>query len=64
MTVRYDLDEEGAAFVTLDSPETRNALSDVVLDELLARLERARLDDVVRVVGAGFLSREGLLGGR
>jgi enoyl-CoA hydratase len=51
--VRYAVDDHGAAFVTLDSPETRNALSDELLDELLAALERARADDAVRVVVLG-----------
>lgn len=53
MPVRYDVDEHGAAFVVLDNPETRNALSDDLLDELLARLVAARDDDSVRVVVIG-----------
>jgi len=48
--VRFDLDSEGVAVVTLDQPETRNALSDELLDELLAALERAKSDEAVRVV--------------
>jgi len=48
--VRYEQDHDGVATLTLDSPETRNALSDELLDELLAALERARDDDSVRVV--------------
>jgi len=48
--VRDERDEHGVAFLTLDSPETRNALSDELLDELIAALERARDDDTVRVV--------------
>jgi enoyl-CoA hydratase/carnithine racemase len=48
--VRYDHDEHGVATLTLDSPETRNALSDELLDELIAGFERARDDDTVRVV--------------
>jgi enoyl-CoA hydratase/carnithine racemase len=51
--VSYEVDARGAAFVTLDSPETRNALSDELLDELLARLEAARDDADVRVVVIG-----------
>jgi enoyl-CoA hydratase len=50
MTVRYDVDDMGVATITLDSPETRNALSDALLDELLHALERARDDEDVRVV--------------
>lgn len=51
--VRYEVDEAGAAFVVLDSPATRNALSDELLDELIAALETARADDGVRVVVLG-----------
>jgi enoyl-CoA hydratase/carnithine racemase len=50
MTVRYDVDEARVATITLDSPETRNALSDALLDGLLDALERARTDDDVHVV--------------
>jgi enoyl-CoA hydratase len=48
--VRYEVDDMGAAFVTLDAPESRNALSDELLDDLLDAFERARADDAVRVV--------------
>src|SRR5260370_19528348 len=48
--VRYEVDDQGAAFVTLDAPESRNALSDELLDDLLGAFERARADDAVRVV--------------
>jgi enoyl-CoA hydratase/carnithine racemase len=48
--IRYDVDARGVARIVLDDPATRNALSDDLLDELLARLERARDDDDVRVV--------------
>jgi enoyl-CoA hydratase len=48
--VRYDVDARGVARVVLDDPSTRNALSDGLMDELLARLEQARDDDRVRVV--------------
>jgi enoyl-CoA hydratase/carnithine racemase len=48
--VRYALDEYGVAVVTLDDPETRNALGDEILDELLDVLERAKCDDSARVV--------------
>ncbi|MDR7254280.1 enoyl-CoA hydratase/carnithine racemase [Nocardioides sp. BE266] len=53
MPVRYDVDEKGAAFVVLDNPETRNALGDELLDDLLERLREARDDDDVRVVVIG-----------
>ena len=42
--------ENYVATVTLDDPETRNALSDELLGELLAALTLAREDDDVRVV--------------
>src|ERR1700749_3405489 len=48
--VRYEVDDRGAAFVTLDAPESRKALSDELLDDLLDAFERARTDDTVRVV--------------
>jgi enoyl-CoA hydratase/carnithine racemase len=48
--VRYDTSDTGVATIALDSPETRNALSDAVLDELIAAFEAARDDDGVRCV--------------
>ncbi|MFO7193457.1 enoyl-CoA hydratase/isomerase family protein [Thermocrispum sp.] len=48
--VRYEFDDHGVAFVTLDSPQNRNALTDAMLDELLRAFERARTDNAVRVV--------------
>ena len=49
-TLRYELGGNGVATVTLDQPETRNALSDQVLDELIAAFESARDDEAVRCV--------------
>jgi enoyl-CoA hydratase len=49
-TVRYDVAETGVATIALDHPETRNALSDQVLDDLLAAFTAARDDDAVRCV--------------
>ena len=40
----------GAAWITLDSPENRNALTDRLVQELLARLSDAMTDSAVRVV--------------
>jgi enoyl-CoA hydratase/carnithine racemase len=51
--VRYEVDEHGVAYATLDSPETRNALSDELLDELIAAVVRAGDDDAVRVLVLG-----------
>src|SRR3954470_25020139 len=49
MSVQYSV-SEGVATLALDKPETRNALSDDLLDALLAALEDARADDDVRCV--------------
>jgi enoyl-CoA hydratase len=51
--VRYAVDDHAVAFVTLDSPRTRNALSDDLLDDLLSALDDARADDGVRAVVLG-----------
>lgn len=48
--VRYDHTDAGVVTLTLDSPATRNALSDALLDQLLDGLHRAGADDAVRVV--------------
>src|SRR4051795_4204189 len=48
-TLRYDV-ADGVATITLDQPETRNALSDELLDDLIAAFEAARDDDTVRAV--------------
>jgi len=49
-TLRYDVADTGVATVALDEPDTRNALSDEVLDDLIAAFEAARDDDAVRCV--------------
>jgi enoyl-CoA hydratase/carnithine racemase len=49
MSVRYSVSER-VATLALDKPDTRNALSDDLLDGLLAALEKARADDGVRCV--------------
>ena len=49
MAVRYDVADR-VATIALDEPETRNALSDELLDGLIAAFERARDDDAVRCV--------------
>jgi enoyl-CoA hydratase len=48
-TVRYEV-ADGVATIALDHPETRNALSDQVLDDLLAAFTAARDDEAVRCV--------------
>jgi enoyl-CoA hydratase len=48
-TLRYDV-SEAVATIALDQPDTRNALSDELLGELIAALEAARDDDAVRCV--------------
>jgi enoyl-CoA hydratase len=47
--VRYTV-EDRVATIALDHPETRNALSDELLDALIAAFERARDDHEVRCV--------------
>jgi enoyl-CoA hydratase len=49
-TVRYELSDAGVATIALDQPQTRNALSDELLGELIAALEQARDDAAVRCV--------------
>ena len=49
-TLSYDLDGSGVATIALDQPDTRNALSDQLLGELIAALEAARDDQQVRCV--------------
>jgi enoyl-CoA hydratase len=49
VSVAYEV-ADGVATLALDEPETRNALSDALLAELLAALERAREDPEVRCV--------------
>jgi enoyl-CoA hydratase len=48
-TVRYEA-AEGIATISLDQPDSRNALSDPLLDDLLAAFEEARGDADVRCV--------------
>ena len=50
MGLRYEVADTGVATLTLDEPERRNALSDALLDELIAGLEAARADPAVRCV--------------
>jgi enoyl-CoA hydratase/carnithine racemase len=49
-TIRYELSDTGVATIALDQPDTRNALSDELLDELIAAFEAARADTAVRCV--------------
>jgi enoyl-CoA hydratase len=49
-TLRYAVADSGVATITLDQPETRNALSDELLDDLIAAFTAARDDDAVRCV--------------
>ena len=48
--VLYELDEAGVATITLNDPDTRNALSPELLAGLAASFERARDEDEVRCV--------------
>lgn len=49
-TLRYEVSPAGVATIALDQPDTRNALSDELLDELIAAFEEAREDPDVRCV--------------
>ena len=49
-TVCYEVRDDGVATISLDQPETRNALSNQLLTELTASFELARADDAVRCV--------------
>ena len=48
-TLLYDV-SDGVATVTLNQPDTRNALSAELLGELIAAFESARDDEEVRCV--------------
>ena len=48
-TLRYEVADR-VVTIALDQPETRNALSDEVLDDLIAAFSAARDDDAVRCV--------------
>jgi enoyl-CoA hydratase len=49
-TLRYEVADNGVATIALDQPDTRNALSEQLLGELIAALEAARDDPAVRCV--------------
>src|SRR4051795_9886494 len=49
-TLLYDVADNGVATITLNQPDTRNALSNEVLGELVGAFEAARDDDAVRCV--------------
>lgn len=48
-TLRYDV-ADGVATIAMDQPDTRNAMSDALLTDLIAAFEAARDDAAVRVV--------------
>ena len=49
-TLRYDVADSGVATIALDQPDTRNAMSNELLTDLLAAFTAARDDDAVRCV--------------
>jgi enoyl-CoA hydratase len=49
-TILYDVAESGVATITLNQPDTRNALSNELLGELIDAFEAARADEAVRAV--------------
>jgi enoyl-CoA hydratase len=48
--IRYEVADTGVATITLDDPETRNALSRELLDELIDAFGAAKADEAARVV--------------
>lgn len=48
--LRYDVAADGVATIALNDPDTRNALSNELLDELIAAFTAARDDEAVRCV--------------
>ncbi len=48
--VLYALDEQGVVTITMDQPDTRNALSTEMLSGLIVAFERAREEDAARCV--------------
>lgn len=54
VTVEFD---NGAAYLTLDSPDNRNALSSVLVDELTDGLVAAANDDAIRTIVLGHTGR-------
>ena len=48
--IRYEVDELKVATIVLDDPDTRNALGNEILGELIAAFEQARRDENVRCV--------------
>src|SRR5215212_6622513 len=49
-TILYDVSDAGVATITLNQPDTRNALSNELLGELIDAFEAARDDEAVRCV--------------
>jgi enoyl-CoA hydratase len=49
-TLRYEVSPAGVATISLDQPDTRNALSNELLDELIAAVAQARGDAEVKCV--------------
>jgi enoyl-CoA hydratase len=49
-TILYDVRPDGVATIALDQPDTRNALSNELLGDLIAAFESARDDERVRCV--------------
>jgi enoyl-CoA hydratase len=52
-TILYDVRKDGVATVTLNVPDSRNALSNALLGDLIEAFESARDDDRVRCVVLG-----------
>ena len=48
--IRYEVADDGVATIILDDPDTRNALGNEILSELIEAFEAARDDEAVRCV--------------
>lgn len=59
----FDLDENGVALLRLDRPKSRNAINTPMLEELLAHLEAARINESVRALVISSTDHMGLSAG-
>jgi enoyl-CoA hydratase len=60
---RYEVDANGIALLQLDRPKARNAINTAMLEELLAHVEAARSDELVRVLVISSTDHMGLSAG-
>ncbi len=48
--IRYDVDADGIATITIDRPEKRNAMTYAMLNAFIEKVAQAGADDAVRVL--------------